>query len=112
MKRTPINKISKKRNSEMMAYNLLVAKLRVLCNNQSELTGASPDWQSDYLVEPHHIQGRSGKLYLDPFNLILITRQEHDIQGGRVKGYKYSKEELLNHIRPIRMRQEFLLKGS
>ena len=110
LQQTPINKVPEKRSSEMMVYSQLIARLRRLSNNISELTGASPDWQSDYILDPHHIQGRIGNLYLDPFNIILITRQERDIQEGKVKGHKYSEEMLLTHIRPVRIKQGFIPK--
>lgn len=113
MKQSPINKVSKKRSSEMMTYHLLVAKLRMMCGNISELNGTNPDWQSDYLVEPHHIRGRIGNLYLDVFNIIMLTRLEHDIQEGKIRGQRYSETELLDFIRPKRLLQGFRLnKGA
>ncbi|GAH34193.1 unnamed protein product [marine sediment metagenome] len=94
MKQTRIRPISEKRKAELEAYYPLVDKLRELCNNRSELSGK-------WAVEPHHITGRNGKRLLDPFNILLVTRVEHDTI------WKYSKEELLARVRKIRIEQGF-----
>lgn len=105
MKRTQIKPVSKKRAALMPEYHALVDRLRELSGNKSELDGASPDWQTDYLTESHHISGRIGKLYLDPFNLIMITRNQHKIIG-LANNYE-AKQALLDFIRPIRIEQGF-----
>ena len=101
MIRSGVNRISKKRLLEMPIYNVLIVELRQHCGNRSELSGIQPDWQSGYLVEPHHIRGRIGKRFLNPFNIILVTRPEHDT----IK--QYTKEELLAIVRQIRISQGY-----
>jgi len=54
------------------------------------------------LVDPHHIKGRVGKLFLDPFNIIMLTRDEHN--DKKVIG---DKDKLLELIRPRRIEQGF-----
>ena len=109
MKRTALKQVSGKRRHELACYYALVATLRLSCYNKSELSGKNPDWQSDYLADPHHIDGKDGKKLYDPFNIIFLTRTEHDIQHGKVKGEKLNKEALLAIIRPIRVTQGFTL---
>lgn len=108
-----INRISKKRLEESKEYFDLIARLRIMCDNKSELSGANPDWQSEFMVDPHHIGGRAGSKYLDPFNIIMLTRPEHDREEGKIKGAKpHSKVYLLALVRPIRIEQGFKPKES
>lgn len=124
MKKTPLNKIGKKKLeqgniystfnkprakikpvSDKMAillreYSKLRACLIELCGNKSELSGI-------YGVELHHIDGRENKLLLNPFNIICITRPEHDIEQGKIKGDKHTKRELLTIVKKIRLSQGF-----
>lgn len=102
MKQTRIPPISKKRKIELEKYYPLIEELRRLCDNRSELSGHYPDWQSKFLLEPHHIEGRIGKLLLDPFNIIMLTRTEHDTIRQA-----HTKEELLTLVREIRIKQGF-----
>jgi hypothetical protein len=72
-KRKRINPVSKKREQKKKEYFALMRKLIDLSGGRSELSGCFPDdW-----VECHHIMGRSGSLYTDPFNLIILTANEH-----------------------------------
>ena len=103
---------SKKRQVQMVEYSELIKNLRLLCNNKSELSGGKPDWQSQFLVEPHHIDRRNGDKLLNPFNIILLTRVEHDIQEGKINGQKLSKEELYAIIYPLRISQGFIPKAD
>jgi len=107
MKRTRLNKISKKRQAQLPAYNKLIKKLVILCGNKSELSGQNPDWQGYYKIEPHHIGGRNGKRLLDPFGVILLTRTEHDLEEGKIRGEKVGKEKLLAIVKEIRTKQGF-----
>ncbi len=109
MKKTKINPFSEKRQAHYLKYMELCGRLCCLCDNKSELSGNKPDWQSQWLVDPHHIDGREGKRLLDPFNIILLVRDEHQAieEEKPINGHKYTKEELLNLIRPIRIRQGF-----
>jgi len=102
-----LNPISKKTMAEYPVYRKLIARLRDLCENKSELDGSNPDWQSNWRVEPHHIQGRDGDLFLDPFNIIMLNRTQHDIEGGQRKGDKVGKEKLLAIVYDLRIKQGF-----
>lgn len=108
MRRTPLRRVSKKRQTVMPAYINLINKLRELCDNKSELSGKSPDWLSGYKVEPHHVNGRRGKLLLDPFGIIMLVRIEHDIEEGKIKGKKVGKERLLEIVKEKRLAQGFV----
>ena len=107
MKQTRLRPISKKRRVELVKYLPLIEKLRRLCSNRSELSGDIPDWQSNFNVEPHHIEGRIGKRLLDPFNIIMLTRTEHDIEEGKIKGEKQGVDKLKNLVWEIRSKQGF-----
>lgn len=108
MKRKYINPISNKRKGDYLEYINLISRLAGLCGNKSELTGNPPDWQTDYHVEPHHINGRTGKLYLDPFNIIMLTRNEHRIEEGEDKNHlPHDKEYLLGIVRDKRVAQGY-----
>jgi len=96
----------------MREYSELIKKLRLLCNNRSELSGGKPGWQSQFLIDPHHIDRRNGDRLLDPFNIILLTRTEHDIQEGKINGQKLSKEALYAIVYPLRMTQGFIPKAD
>ena len=102
-----MKRISDKRKALLPEYYTLVSGLVDLCRNKSELSGMSPDWQSGFVVDPHHIQCRIGKLYLDPFNIIMLTRIEHDIEEGKIKGVKIGKERLLEIVREHRIGQGY-----
>lgn len=102
MKQTRLKPISDKRQEELDKYYALAEKLFALCSNRSELSGKWGDWQTHWNVEPHHITGRTGKKVYDPFNIIMLTRPEHDT----VK-QTYTDEELLAMIRPLRIKQGF-----
>jgi len=105
MKKTALKRISKKHQEQLPEYYVLVNKLYRLCGNRSELSGKAPDWQSWYQVEPHHIDGRMGKLFTDPFNIIMLTRDEHTaIEEERSS---YTKEDLSKLIKPKRIKQGF-----
>ena len=100
-----MKKISKKRQAQLLEYYALVEKLRDLCGNVSELSGERANWASSYGVEPHHIDGRIGKLLVDPFNIIMLTHYEHMIENGQFPGDKKGKEYLLWLVKSIRIRQ-------
>ena len=102
-----LNPISKKMRRELKEYYVLIAKLRELCDNKSEIDGSNPDWQSDFRVDPHHINGRDGDLFLDPFNIIMITRTQHALEGGQIKGKKVGKGKLLTIVYDLRIKQGF-----
>ena len=97
-----INRVSKNRQKVQVKYRTLILDLRSKCDNRSELTGSTPDWQSDWLVEPHHIKGRPGDLLLDPFNIIMLNREEHDNLFGH-----NNDEVMLGIVRKIRLQQGY-----
>ena len=105
--RKGIKPISDKRKAQMPEYNSLVVQLTKLCGNKSELSSNAPDWQSAFRVDPHHIRGRIGKLFLDPFNLICLTRDEHAIENDHREGC-HTKEQLEQIVYPIRIKQGFI----
>lgn len=103
--RAKIKPVSKKRAKQMTEYDKLVIKLRWLCDNKSELSGGYPCYLSDFKIEPHHIDGREGKLLLNPFNIIMLTRTEHIyIQEHNTIE---NKQELLDIVKAIRLKQGF-----
>ncbi|MFX1537754.1 MAG: hypothetical protein ACFFDI_26450 [Promethearchaeota archaeon] len=105
-KRKRIPQKSEKRLHEEKIYFALVEELREDCGNRSELSGDMGDWRTDYGVEPHHITKRKGgKGYYNPFNLILITRREHNHIEEHY-GWK-EKQELLAFIKPRRIVQGY-----
>ena len=100
-----MRRVSKKLQARLPAYNALIKELREGCGNRSELSGDQGDWRTDYNVEPHHIGGRIGNDLINPFGIILLTREEHDIQDSN--GWE-RKQELLNYIKVIRLKQGYV----
>lgn len=103
--KTGLKPFSKKRAKQMIEYDKLVIKLRYLCDNKSELSGAYPCYLSDFKIDPHHIDGREGKLLLNPFNIICLTRTEHSYIQEHNTTEK--KQELLAIVKKIRLSQGF-----
>lgn len=81
-------------------WKVLEEELRIQCLNRSELDGSRPHWPN-FNVEGHHINGRTGSLLLNPFNVILLTRTQHDLIVYR------DKDELLELVRGIRIKQGY-----
>ena len=54
----------------------------------------------------HHINGRIGKLLLNPFNLIPLTLEEHTIEQQHLPGC-HTKEELLQIVYYARIKQGY-----
>ena len=99
----------------MPEYNVLIDDLRQCCGNRSELNVAgklpkNPDWQTHWVVEPHHIRGRIGRRFLDPFNIIMLTRNEHTIENDHKQGC-HTPEELECLVRDIRISQGYQEEG-
>ncbi len=99
-----MRRVSKKLQARLPAYNVLIKELREGCGNRSELSGMMADWLTWWNVEPHHIGGRIGDNLTNPFNIIMLTRGEHDIQDSN--GWE-RKQELLNYIKVIRLKQGY-----
>jgi len=108
MKKTRLRQVSPKRVVQLRKLKQLTERLCYLCGNRSELGGLHPDWKSNYKVDPHHINGRDGKRLLDPFGIIMLTRDEHMVEDGQMKGKKVGKEKLLEIVKEKRLRQGFV----
>ena len=110
MKRTEkkliqIKQISTKEAKRLGELASLKKRLIYICANRSELSGKMSDWRTSFLVEPHHIDGREGVKLLDPFNIIMLTREEHIEEG---KHHTFDRiQELLAFIKTIRIKQGF-----
>ncbi len=104
MKKSKLRPVSKKLQKKLPEYRHIVDELKKLCKNRSEISGNRGDFRTDFQVEPHHIQGRTGKLLTDVFNIVMVTRSEHDKQDGNT--YK-EKTELLHLVHQIRIRQGY-----
>lgn len=102
MKRVPINHMSPKRKKESPKYRRLVAELIMKSGNKSELSEKHPDFRG---LQCHHICGRIGKHYLNPFELIILTAEEHDEEGDHRTQER--REYLLDFIKPIRISQGY-----
>lgn len=74
----------------------------MLSGNKSELSKNHPDFRG---LQNHHIGGRIGKLYLNPFNMIILTADEHDYEEAHKTQER--KEYLANFIKPIRIQQGY-----
>lgn len=109
MKHSYIKPISKKQSVRLKEYHKLLDTLIELSGNVSELSGDRPDWQSDFKVEGHHIEGRIGNKLTDPFNIILLTRNEH-VHWQKHMSYE-NKQYLLRVVKKIRIKQLFI-KGQ
>jgi hypothetical protein len=110
MAKKPLNKRSKKMKKLVPKLADLYTKLRRYCHNRSELSGKRSDWRSGGFVSPHHIGGRIGDRLLDPFGIMMMTAEEHDIETNHLPGC-HTKEELLAIVRPIRLAQGFKEEG-
>ena len=108
MKQSRLRQVSPKRAVQLRKLNQLTERLRYLCGNRSELSGLHPDWKSSWKVDPHHIKGRIGKLLLDPFNIIMLVRDEHMVEEDHMKGKRVGKEKLLEIVKEKRLRQGFV----
>jgi hypothetical protein len=88
-----MRRISLKRQSELKEYHILIERI----GNVSDLSGLP--------AEHHHITGCNGKRLTNPFNIICLTRAEHDNEQAH---HTYERErELLAIVRPIREGQGF-----
>ena len=108
LKKSPLAKMSAKTADIMPEYRRLVKRLKILSRGFSELSGEYIGADS---LEPHHIDHRNGAKLTDVFNVILLSRKEHEgfTNGGWYKDYP--KEELLAKVRRIRLAQGFEIKS-
>lgn len=93
--------ISPKRQAQLDEYYALRHTLIEYANKRSELDGRLSD-----NLEPHHIDGRRGKRLTDPFNIILLSRFQHETEGANHNWERIA--ELKAKVRPIRLRQGFV----
>ncbi len=99
LKRRKLNPVSKKRGTQLQEWYVLRDKLMEKANSVSELSGKQG------FLEPHHLDGREGGLLLDPFNVILVTKDEHQAIQEYRSGY--TKDYLLWLVKSIRIKQGF-----
>jgi hypothetical protein len=110
MKKSALRAVSQKRQAQKNEYNSLVMRLKIACGCKSELSGKLC---SVYDIVPHHIDGRRGLRLIDPFNIILITDEEHTGDNGIQKHNSWeAKQKLLDIVRKIRQEQGFLEEGK
>jgi len=89
-----MRRVSIKRQEELRQYHGLIERL----GHRSELSGKPSG-------DHHHIAGRSGKRLVNPFNIICLTREEHDYEGAHHTWER--QRELLAIVKPIRIAQGF-----
>lgn len=99
-KRMKIKPISDKKAKDLREYRTLKDKLISLSHGKSEISG-----KIGYYLDIHHIEGRVGDNLTAPFNLIVVTREEHDLIHKHNSFEK--KEELRELVKPIRLVQGF-----
>jgi hypothetical protein len=107
LKRRPIKRVSDKRKAQNTAYLTLKARLLWDCmcfgggfTFKSELNGELTDH-----VELHHIDKRNGARLFDPFNIIVVTPEQHCYEQAH---HSFSRiQELKAIVRPIRLAQDF-----
>lgn len=99
--------VNERRQAELDKFYALDKILRPKTKGRSELNGSRGDYRTGFGVEPHHIRGRRGKRVYDPFNIIYLTRAQHDT----IK-LMHSEEELEAIVKPIRIKQGFKPKGE
>ena len=97
-----INRISKRRTKERQQYVKISNELKTKANYRSELSGDKADWRG---IQCHHINGRNGTDYLNPFNMIILNAVEHDLEEKHKTPER--KEFLLRFIKPIRLLQGY-----
>ena len=94
-----MKRVSKKRSMELAKYAVLLAKLCLMNGTTSELSGKPAQ-------DCHHIDGRNGKRVYDPFNVILVTREEHDWETAH---HSFERiQELKAIVKEIRIKQGFV----
>jgi hypothetical protein len=112
IKRTALRAVSQKRQAQKNEYDILKLTLMEQQNRGgyyiSELDG-----EISKTLEVHHIDGKQGKRLFDPFNLILITPEQHLGDNGIQKHNSWeAKQKLLGIVRKIRLEQGFLEEGK
>jgi hypothetical protein len=104
LKRRPLKPISDKRKDEIAEYNKLKAKLIMDRWRgfyfESELNGVLTKE-----IELHHIDGRQNGRLTNPFNVIAISRSQHEYETAH-HDYE-SIQSLKALVRPIRLAQGF-----
>ncbi len=103
IKRMPT--VSDRQAKRLQRLGVIVACLRILCNDKSELSGKQSDWRTHWHVVDHHITGRQGRKLLDVFNLIMVTADEPDELQANMSFER--KQELLRIVKPLRIKQGF-----
>lgn len=106
MKQSTLKPISSKRQGQIADYIALKIQLLALNNCLDTMRGPS-EWNGEIgQLELHHIDGRQGKRLSDPFNVILITRDQH-LAFHRHNSWEV-KQALKLWVYGIRIRQGFI----
>ena len=100
MKQSPIRAVSTKRAAQNREYRRLSLLLNELARYHSEWNGAECCF-----LEAHHIDGRRGDRLLDPFNIILLTAEQH--RTFQAHNSWEVRQALKLWVRPLRLAQGF-----
>jgi hypothetical protein len=85
MRKTPLRRISKKRQKDLAEYNKL-KKAFLEANPYCQVCEAE-GWSKRRSEDVHHKAGRSGSNYLDTDTWMAVCRKSHDLIhfGGAIK---------------------------
>ena len=86
---------------------MYLGRLKEKADFKSELSGELPTTYNPLVT--HHIKGRTGILYTDPFNLIVCLQSEHQTNKDAIHKHNTpeKKQELMDIVRPIRLKQGY-----
>lgn len=102
LKRQRIAPVSSKRKAQNAEYSKICAQLKDLTGDISEYSGLEA---TCWPLECHHICGRTNGKLLDPFNILVCKRSEHEeIHEHNTHEQKLRLQEI---VRTIRLRQGF-----
>jgi hypothetical protein len=99
-KRQRIKPMSEKYARDINDYRRLKERLLDNSHGKSELSG-----NIGMFIDLHHIEGRTGGRLTDPFNVIVVTREEHE-EIHKHNSYE-KKQELLARVKEIRLSQGY-----
>jgi len=110
LKRAKIKPVSNKRSKEQPEYTKISNELKEKAGYKSELSTKSPSKYNPLVI--HHILGRNGNNYTNPFALLVCLESEHQTNEDAIhKHNSYEKkQELLSIVKPIRIEQGFKLE--
>ena len=105
-----MKRISDKRAAQLADYDKLISNLAAFALYRTELEEAPSVWNPTARLEAHHIDGRRGDRLLDPFNIIIVTAEQH--REIHQHNTWEQKQKLLALVKEIRLRQGFSQEGS